>query len=214
LNGTKIFLLNIDCCEYKKEQDKREISVILINDMNKNDTQAKSGLWRFKNNGLSRMNQICVAISSIIIVFIAFKLQRPNDIKLLKKKLTVSGISKTLDPAKRKDSMEGRLDDHSNLVLCQVVLSTSSIYGRQYKLVDSPEDGFFPNDTDDLVDRVSKRDPFRRKSRWSKPRYSRTPWKTIPFEAELYQVATERYKKAVAKINSTEGEVLGIKIGK
>jgi hypothetical protein len=210
----KIFLLNIVCCEYKKEQDKSKISVILINDMNKDNTQTVRDFWEVKNKGLSRMNQICVAISSVIIVLITIKLQRPNDIKLLKKTLTVRGIHKTLDPAKRKDSIEGRLDDKSNLVLNEVVLSTNSIYYREYKIVDSVEDGFFPNDEDGLVDKVSKRNPFRRKSRWTRPRLSRTPWKTMPFEAELYEVATERYIKAAAIINSAEGKVLGMKIGK
>ena len=198
----------------KKERDKRKLSVILINDMNKNDTPAKWGLWKFKNNGLFRMNQICVAISSVIILLIALKLQRPNDIKLLKKTLTVSGVSKTLDPAKRNNVIEGRTEGKDNMIIDQVVLNTGSLVGRQYKIVDYPNDGFFPNDADGLVDSVSKRNPFRRKDRWTGPQYSRTSWKTIPFDEELYQVATERYKKAVEIINSTEGELLGIKIEK
>ena len=196
--------------QIQKGQVKREISVILINGMNMDDIKAERGLWNFKNNGHSRVKQVCGTIAGLVIVFITLKMQRPNDIKLLKKPLTVKGIRMVLDPAKRKDSIEGKFDDENNLVLCEVVLSTRSIYGREYKLVDSPEDGFFPNDADDLVDKVSKRDPFRRRSRWSKRRYSRTPWKTIPFEAELYQIATGRYKKAAAIINSFEGSELGI----
>jgi hypothetical protein len=80
-------------------------------------------------------------------------------------------------------------------------------------LVDSPDDGFFPNHADSLVDRVSKRNIFRRRDMWSKPLYSRTPWTKMPFEMELYQIATEKYKEALAKINSSPGSELGIKIG-
>jgi hypothetical protein len=162
----------------------------------------------------SRIYKIGGIIVSILFLFLMFKLQRPNDIKLLKKTLTVSGVSMTLDPAKRNDVIEGRIEGEDNMIIDQLVLKTGSLVGRQYKIVDYPNDGFFPNDADDIVDRVSKRSPFRRKDRWTGPQYNRTPWKTIPFEEELYQVATERYKKAVEIINSTEGEVLGIKIKK
>ncbi len=168
----------------------------------------------FENIENSRIYKISGIMISVVMMFFIFKLQRPNDIKLLKKTLTVSGVSMTLDPNKRNDVIEGRLEGGDNMIIDQVVLKTGSLVGRQYKIVDYPGDGFFPNDADDLVDRVSKREPFRRKDRWTGPQYSRTPWKTIPFEAELYQVATERYKKAVTIINSTEGEVLGMKIGK
>ena len=168
----------------------------------------------FEDMEHSRIKKIGGIMISVVMMFVIFKLQRPDDIKLLKKTLTVSSISKTLDPDKRNDVIEGKIEGEDNMIIDEVVLSTGSLVGRQYKIVDYPNDGFFPNDADDLVDRVSKRNPFRRKDRWTGPQYSRTPWKTIPFEEELYQVATERYKKAVDKINSAEGELLGIKVGK
>ena len=168
----------------------------------------------FENIENSRIYKISGIMISVVMMFFIFKLQRPNDIKLLKKTLTVSGVSMTLDPDKRNDVIEGRLEGGDNMIIDQLVLKTGSLVGRQYKIVDYPNDGFFPNDADDLVDRVSKRSPFRRKDRWTGPQYNRTPWKTIPFDEELYQAATERYKKAVTIINSTEGEVLGMKIGK
>lgn len=183
--------------------------------MNTDDTKAKRIFWRLKNKGYSRIFRICVIIGSCIFILYLYIVSITNnsDYKLLEKPLTVSGIRKVLDPAKRKDSQEGRFDDHKNLVLCEVVLSSNIRRGWQYKLVDSGDDGFFPNDADGLVDKVRKRDIFSRRDTWSKPRLSRTPWKTIPFEPELYEIATEKYKEAAAKINSSEGSELDIQIG-
>ena len=200
----------------KKYRDKRNLLVILINDMNTDDTKAKRVFWRLKNKGYSRIFRVCVIIGSCAFVLYLYIVSITNnsDYKLLEKPLTVSGIRKVRDPAKRKDIIEGRLNDKDSLVLCEVVLSSNIRRGWQYKLVDSGDDGYFPNDADGLIDKVRKRNIFSRRDTWSKPRLSRTPWKTIPFEEELYQVATERYKKAVEIINSTEGEVLGVKIKK
>lgn len=189
-----------------KEQGKWEMSVIPLNDMNMDDTKAKRGLWRFKNNGYSRMHQVCRVIAALALGYFILSVRRPNNIKVLKKPLTVTGIRKVRDPA-------SRFDDNNNLVLCELVLSSNIIKGRQYRLVDSPDDGFFPNDADGLVDRVSKRNIFSRRDMWSEPLLSRTPWTKMPFEPELYQIATEKYKEALAKINSSPGSELGIKIG-
>jgi len=187
----------------------------MVNDMNMDDTKAKRGLRRFNNKGYSRILRVCVIIGSCAFILYLYivNITNNNDYKLLKKSLTVSGIRKVLDPARRKEAIEGRLDDKDNLVLCEVVLSSNIRRGWQYKLIDSPDDGFFPNDADGLVDKVSKRDIFSRRDMWSKRLYSRTPWTKMPFEPELYEIATERYKEATAKINSSPGSELGIKIG-
>lgn len=162
---------------------------------------------------IRRIQQVGGIVGVLVLGYIIFRAKRPNDIKLLKRPLTVIGIRKVQDPTKRKDIIESRLDDKKSMVLCELVLSANTIRSMQYRLVDSPDDGYFPNDSDGLVDRVSKRNIFSRRDRWSKRLYSRTPWTKIPFETELYQIATERYKEALAKINSSPGSEIGIKIG-
>ena len=203
--------MKIDHPEFKKGRDKREISVILINDMNTDDTKAKRDFWILKNKGYSRIFRVCVITGSCAFVLYLYivSITNNNDYKLLEKPLTVSGIRKVWDPTKSNDIIEGRLDDKDSLILCEVVLSSNIRRGWQYKLVDSGDDGFFPNDADGLIDK----DIFSRRDTWSKPRLSRTPWKTIPFEPELYEIATEKYKEAAAKIKSSEGSELDIQIG-
>ncbi|MHC4532990.1 MAG: hypothetical protein ACYS6K_03470 [Planctomycetota bacterium] len=145
----------------------------------------------FNNKGYSRILKVCGVIALLALGYIILILERPNDIKLLQKPLTMEGFRKVKDPA-------SGFDDNNNMVLCEVVLSTNTLIGRQYKLVDSPDDGYFPNDADGLVDRVSKRD--RSKSgRWSTRLSRYTPWTKMPFEPELYQIATEKYKESLVK---------------
>ena len=154
--------------------------------------------------GYSKVAKVCGVIAFLALGHIILKVKRPNDYALLKKPLTVSGIRS--------------IRRNSNMVLCRVDLRPDTIIGkivgRQYRLVDSPDDGLFPNDSDGLVDSVSRRDrthgggvgdDMRRFTRWTE----------MPFELGLYQIATEKYEEALAKINLSPGsETIGMKIGK
>jgi hypothetical protein len=128
-----------------------------------------------------------------------------NDIELLERPLIMTG------------RMLSAMGSDGKLRVTYVDIGEHPLEGREYRLVDSPDDGYFPNDSDRLVDSVSKRDYYYPKGRFLRPvkkwKYRRTRWTYMPFEPELYQTATERYKEALAKINSSIEKEGGTKIG-
>ena len=71
----------------------------------------------FENIKNSRIYKIGGVLVTIVLLFISFKLQRPDDIKLLKKTLTVSGVSKVLDPDKLNDVREGKIESEDNMII-------------------------------------------------------------------------------------------------
>lgn len=82
-------------------------------------------------------------------------------------------------------------DVNSDEVVCELWLCTQD-RRREYRLIDSPSDGYFPDDADGLVDSVSSR-------AFSYTRKERSEWHPRPFEKVLYEVLTDKYIKAIAE---------------
>ena len=76
-------------------------------------------------------------------------------------------------------------DVNSDEVVCELWLCTHDRKG-EYRLIDSPSDGYFPDDADGLVDAVSSR-------RYARRRSDRSQWHPRPFEKVLYEVLTDKF---------------------
>ena len=126
-------------------------------------------------------------------VYLFYRAGPPDDYKLLRKPLTVRQFRQTVDEAKLFANIEDGLEGDSPIILTEVVLSANNRTGREYKITDFPDDGYFPADTDGLVDKVSRRDVYPL-GRSGKPKCGRhKSWKVVPFDPRLYEILTDKF---------------------
>jgi len=141
----------------------------------------------------SRVGRAFVCVAAIAGVYLFYRAGHPDDYELLRKPLTVRQVRQTVDEAKLFANMENGLEGDSPMILTEVVLSANNTTGRQYKVTDFPDDGYFPADADGLVDKVSRRDVYPLGS-FGKPKYGRRKsWKVVPFDLRLYEILTDKF---------------------
>lgn len=142
------------------------------------------------NRNLIKIASILPILGISIILLI-----RSNDYRNLKRKSTVVAVAYTYrriteEEHKKKSKEESREVVLREKFLREVVLRPSWP-NIKYRLTDSPEDGYFPNDSDGIIDLISKEIPPRR-STYTRERIARKVY-NIPYEEELYKIGTEKF---------------------
>jgi len=136
-----------------------------------------------RSNAFDKIARICVLAAGLSIAYIFHELNKPNDGKLIKKPLTVTQVG--------YEAPAGTYGQE-HMILNNLVLSTSNFSGREYRIVDSAEDGYFPDDSDRLVNKIYRRDTRSLQIDGGR-RLVSSPWKEIPLETEFYRKLTEKF---------------------
>ena len=151
--------------------------------------ESKSGkkFWSLKESKITKISGgILVAILASI--FIVQEVLDYREIKALEKPFKITHTAFEFESNGQTIEENGKVYDLGHLVTREIHLTTES--GRTYRISDNPEDGYFPDDEDGLVDIVSvKGDHY-------------FAWKRKRFSERLFSVLTEKYKKISEKRNS------------
>ena len=133
-----------------------------------NEKKTALGFWNLKE-----MKFIKIGVLFIVVILAGqFLVQKVCEYR---------EISQLEEPTQIRVS-GGHVDREGTLVAIEMHLSVEN--GKEYKLIDSSDDGFFPNDTDSMIDKVSStnRDGM---------------WLQESFSKKLYSLLTEKYKQGL-----------------
>jgi len=158
--------------------------------MNEGSTKpAGSKYWSLKESQLTKFGTL-VIVAVLVGTVIGQKVVEYREIRQLGKPAQMrvwdvnTVLGNNLVPTEMPD--DGRIYATFSMRLVTTEMRLTTEEGREYGIIDSSEDGYFPNDADGMIDEVRSTD---RHGNWQSRRFSR----------ELYSVLTEKYEQRLPK---------------